>query len=288
MNEASFDYYYENMACIAQSVFQWINLPNSIDVVSMERMLYNRGNICIFFDEILEQWLALPFVYSGNFDVYGYPYKRTVFSNYNSYRKTVTPENSVIIFDSRYRNMQTYECVYYYAQRLWDIDRTIDINAHAQKTPPLFTSDKATRMAIKNAYQQWDGNMPALAINKKLDTKNVVQYFSNPPFIGAPLYELRANIWNDFLTSIGVPNSSIHKKERLTSDESRRLSGGSIASRYPRLDCREYAVNQLNDLKLWRETVGDKVEVSYQQELDTGGEVSDGSEIHDSDGRNNP
>ena len=74
------------------------------------------------------------------------------------------------------------------------------------------------------------------------------------------IYQLKTQIWNEALTYLGISNLNIQKKERLISDEVTRNQGGTIASRYSRLESRREAVKKINDM------FGTNIEVNYRED----------------------
>lgn len=55
-------------------------------------------------------------------------------------------------------------------------------------------------------------------------------------------------IWNDVLTYLGISNVTFEKKERMLQDEITRSQGGTIASRYSRLEARRQACREINKM----------------------------------------
>ena len=62
------------------------------------------------------------------------------------------------------------------------------------------------------------------------------------------MYELKTNIWNEALSYLGISSVNNVKKERLITDEVQRNLGGTVASRYPRLNMRVQACNEINEM----------------------------------------
>lgn len=131
-----------------------------------------------------------------------------------------------------------------FALRLANIDRTIDVNINAQKTPVLIKSGENERLSMVNLYQQYDGGMPFIFGSDQLNTDNITSIRTDAPFVAPQLYELKTNIWNEALTYLGISNVNITKRERLVSDEVNRSQGGSIASKFSRLHERQTAVEK--------------------------------------------
>ena len=68
------------------------------------------------------------------------------------------------------------------------------------------------------------------------------------PYVCDKLYTLKTQIWNEALTYLGISNVSFQKRERLISDEVMRSMGGTMASRFSRLEARRQAAAQINKM----------------------------------------
>lgn len=246
MNVRTFRQYYDRLMEIAISTFEYANLPETIDARFLEYTLFTDGQALFFEDEELG-FLGLQCTIGGNLDVYRVPIVRYAYST-NGYRAERDKSNSVIIYNNQIRT-NSLNAVEMYAMRLYELDRTIDVNVKAQKTPVLIEceSDKQ-RLTMKNLYMQYDGNQPFIYGHSGLDVKsgNLSALKTDAPYISDKLYELKKNVWNEALTYLGVPNITEQKKERLITDEVTRGMGGVIASRFSRLEARQYAVKQIN------------------------------------------
>lgn len=280
-NMLSNNMYLRRLCELSMSMFQWGGLPDTVDVRYMEMELFLTGQALFFRDDVLGD-LALSCLANGGFDVYGEPVARRAYSRYSGYNSGVlTDENSVIIWNN-YMRMPSAQDVLYYAQRLWDLDNTIDVNARAQKTPVLIQCDEKQKLTLKNVYKEFDGNSPVLFGDKNLDIKGFGVLKTDAPFVGDKLYELKTQIWNEALTYLGISNVSYQKRERLITDEVTRSQGGTIASRYSRLAMREQACEKINKL------FGLNVSVRYRQDFQLtdvdGNVIGDGGDVSGEDG----
>lgn len=242
-NNKSYIQYFDRLTELAISMFEWQNLPDTVDARYMELVLFNRGQIVFFKDDDLG-YLALPNAGSGRFNVYGIPVGRRAYA-VNGYNKKLTDKDSVIIWNNMLHNGSSFE-VEQYAQRLWEIDRTIDVNVKAQKTPVLIKCDEHERLTMKNLYMQYDGNSPVIWGDKNLNTNGVQSISTQAPYVADHLYQLRTQLYNEILGVLGISNISYQKRERLISDEVIRSLGGTIANRFTRLEPRRQACKEIN------------------------------------------
>lgn len=257
MNNMSYMFYFNRLKELALSMFEWKNLPETCDERFLELALFDCGQAIFFKDEVMGE-LALRCTVSGGFNVYNVPIKRRAYA-VNGYHKNLTIEDSVIIYNN-YLRINTVDAMRLFAMRLWEYDNIIDVNARAQKTPVLLHCSENERLSVLNAYKEFDGNAPVIYADKSLDLKNFDVLTTNAPYVADKMYTLKTQIWNEALTYLGISNLNIQKKERLVADEVVRNQGGTIASRYSRLNARRMAAEQINNM------FGLELEVNYRQD----------------------
>lgn len=245
MNNNTFMQYYNRLLELSVSMFEWKNLPPTIDVRFLELALFSDGMAVFFKDDVLG-CLALRTMIGGTLNVYQIPNIRTAYAS-NGYNKTLDNENSVIIFNNliHTNNMLDVEM---FAKRLYNIDRIIDVNINAQKTPILVRCDENQRLTMKNLYMKYDGNEPIIFGDKNLSTNSLQVLKTDAPYMADKLSDLKSRIWNEALTYLGISNTNIIKRERMIRDEVVRNQGGTIASRYSRLEARRQACKQINEM----------------------------------------
>lgn len=260
-NTATYGQYLRVLSELAVSMFEWRNVPDSIDVRYLEMQLFLTGVAVWFKDEELENQpqLCLSCLPAGNFDVYGYPTRRTAYSRYNGYNKTLSESDSVIIYNNFLRTPSVTDSMIY-ARRLYKLDRIIDVNANAQKTPVLVRATEKQRLSLLNVYNEYDGNAPVIFGDNDLDPTALRAVTTNAPFVADKIYELKTQYWNEALTRLGISNINTQKKERMITDEVSRNQGGVVASRYSRLESRRTAANKINQM------FGTNITVEYRQD----------------------
>ena len=242
-NNATYLQYYMHLAELSMSMFEWKNLPDTVDARFLELTLFEDGQIVFFKDEELG-YLCLQCAVNGGFNVYRIPTNRRAYA-VNGYQKNLTENDSVIIYNNFLRTNSMLD-VRNFAERLYNIDRAIDVNINAQKTPILIKCDEQQRLTMLNTYQQYDGNQPVIFGDKALNTNAFQVLNTGAPLVADKLYTLKTQLWNECLTYLGISNINVQKKERLITDEVTRNQGGTIASRYARLEARRQACDQIN------------------------------------------
>lgn len=267
LNTHSFQYYVDRLTELSISMFEWKNIPDTIDIRYVELQLFLAGNVVYFRDEVVGD-LCLNCLIQGQLDVYGYPIRRRAYSMYNNYQKDLDRDNSVIIWNN-FLHKNTAPMVQDYARRLGALDRIIDTNVNAQKTPVLVQGTEKQRLTLKNLYKEFDGNAPFIFGDKSLDLNALKVLKTDAPYVADKIYELKTQYWNEALTYLGIANINVQKKERMITDEVTRNQGGTIASRYSRLESRRQAVEKINEM------FGTDIEVNYREDYQLSEKVQD-------------
>lgn len=244
-NNFTYLQYYNRLTELATSMFEWKNLPDTIDERFLELALFTDGMAVFFEDEDLG-YLALRTMIGGRLNVYQIPLERNAYAN-NGYHRSLDESNSVLIFNNMLHTNSILD-VEMFSKRLYEFDRIIDVNARAQKTPVLISCTEPQRLTLKNLYMQYDGNMPVIFGDKSINPDALKVLTTHAPYISDKIYQLKIQYWNEALTYLGISNATFQKKERLISDEVLRSQGGTIASRYSRLNARRKACDEINKM----------------------------------------
>lgn len=288
-NEFSAIYYLNRLTELAMSMFEWKNLPKSIDYRFLEYILFYDGKALFSKDDGLDEMIVTKCSMSGKMNFYRVPRDRRAYAD-NGYQRQLTDKDSIVCFNNMLRQ-PCYPAMVFYAKKLWRIDRTIDINLNAQKTPVLVEASEDERLTMKNVYMQYDGNQPVIFGSKNMGLADNLKVFkTDAPYICDKLMDLKNQTWNEALTYLGISNLNIQKKERLVADEAIRQMGGTIASRQSRLEMRRQACEEVNRMfgtDIWVDYREDYREldetVTLENETEAGG---DKKVIRDSEAEN--
>lgn len=265
MNNRTYLQYYNRLTELAISMFEWQNLPKTVDQRFLEMCLFGDG-MCVFFQDEVLGYLSLQCMIGGKLNVYRIPMERKAYAT-NGYQRELDGTNSVIIFNN-YLHTNSMLDVEMFSKRLYNLDRAIDVNANAQKTPVLIQCDESQRLTMKNLYKQYEGNEPFIFGSKGLDANGLKVLQTGAPYVADKLYELKTQIWSEALTYLGISNINVVKKERMITDEVTRNQGGTVASRYSRLESRRQACKQINEmfgLNIWVDYREDFQDIEEQQ-----------------------
>lgn len=245
LNNRTYLQYIEHLTELSISTFEYENVPDTVDTRFLELTLFEKGQALFFEDDVYGP-VVMMFASNGPFDIYRVPLNRHAYA-VSGYQNDLNERNSVIIYNNMIRTNSILD-VKMYARRLYNLDRAIDVNANAQKTPVLVVCDQEQRLTMLNLYKEFDGNAPVIFGEKSLDLSALKVLKTDAPYVADKLFELKTQTWNEALTRLGISNVSYQKRERLIKDEVNRSQGGVIASRFSRLNARREAVEKINEM----------------------------------------
>lgn len=225
MNNETYIDYLERMKKICLSMFEWQNLPDTMNERYLEMCLYYKGQAALLKDSNYG-YINTQAADSGYINIYGLPTLINCFSySYNTQRNLYVPDSddneddSCILVMNTFERVPTCATIELFAQRLADAQRLIDTNISAQRTPVLILTDKNQEFSLRNLYTQYDGNTPVIFANKdQLNPEGIRTINTEAPYIIDKVMNYKREIWNEFLTTIGVSNLS-EKRERLVTAE---------------------------------------------------------------------
>ena len=245
LNNTTYINIFNRLKELAITRFKYEGLPDTVDERYLELTLFRNGSAVFFWDDVLG-YLALPVAWQNQFTVYEQPVNYRAYA-VNGYQKYLNDKDSVIIWNNQLHTVNIND-IENYAIRLYNLERIIDVNADAQKTPVIIQGNKEQSLTLKNLYKEYEGNARVIFGYDSLDLNALTVLKTDAPYVADKIYELKTQIWNEALTFLGIPNLTIQKKERVISDEVSRSIGGTMASRYAILQSRQQAIDKINKM----------------------------------------
>ena len=233
VNDATYWDYLDRLKKVAMSMFEWVNLPESMNARYIEKCLYYNGSAAFLYDDIMG-YINTNCSTSGQINIYGIPTALNCYSyGYQEtrnvwtglkYDKEGNPVNEkgkdCILVMNNWDRTPTCSTLELFALRLYEAERACDVNIKASKTPVMVICDEEQRLTMKNLYLQYDGNEPFIFGDKNSLSDGMLKSINTQaPFIADKLMEYKKEIWNETLEFLGVNTLSLEKKERLISDE---------------------------------------------------------------------
>lgn len=240
--------YRREMLNLAQNVFEFINMPEYIDIAYLNRTLLFNGSIAFFYDDVLKSVIALPYDVLGNLDIYGRPLEIMARSANGRYYRRLNRDEFVIMYDNNGR-YPIFEDIIQMSERIALCVRTEDVNIIQQRTPRIWKTNKDKEYTVKNMINQIDGMMENVVTYDSIDIDDIGAVQAPAPYVTDKIDLHLEKLWAEFYRLIGVANLQEQKKERVIVDEMTASQGGTIASRYSRFEPRAKAIKEIN--KKW-------------------------------------
>lgn len=234
INDLTYIDYLNRFKKVALSVFEWVNLPKSMNAQWLEKCLYYNGMATLLKDKNYG-FINTNCCSNGKLNIYGLPTNLNCYSfEYQTNRKLYTGLMTGLT-EAQKEAREYYECILVqnnwdrtptagsmelFALRLYEAERTADVNIKAQKTPVMILVDEEQRLMMVNLYNQYDGNIPFIFGDKKQLGSDILRAIkTDAPFIADKIIDYKKEIWNEALTFLGINNIMVDKKERLITDE---------------------------------------------------------------------
>lgn len=262
-NTNSYRIWFNRIAEIFMSRFQWDNLPDEIPEQFIEQSLMRQGACWLGKSSSAGVALAARMNTRARPDFYGDPVEFECYGlngvHFTAYRRPGDGREFVgVPIWNNYQRTPSYLTIREYALRLALIERTIDVNVNGQKTPRIICGTQEQILSYKNAINDIDTFSAALIVDKSLDVNESLQVFAQPaPYVADKLKLLSRDQWAEVLDMGGVGQPP-EKRERLNEREIETSIMSAQATLYSGLTCRQEAA------KLFNNMFGYNVQVSYR------------------------
>lgn len=217
-----FDFYRRKLERLLLTMFTWENLPDGISERYLERSLYETG--LVIFYKSNSGFTKGSFVIAKatpiGYNAYNEPTGFRAYSDNGIINEMVKACDCVPIWND-YQRMGNISNVNYYAKRISNIEKTIDINLEQLKTPTIVTCPEGQKESVKAVFAKKTNGEPLILVDEDFMSTNSIKVFDLKATNHIPqLSESKREIISDALTFFGVNNVPVSKKERLIVSES--------------------------------------------------------------------
>lgn len=227
INSQTYFDYLDRFKKIATSLFEWKNLPSSMDARYLELSLYYMGKACMLFDKDYG-FINTKCAFGGSLNIYGIPTSLNCWSysyqtdrnTYVGYSDESNKDKIAILVMNNNQMIPTAPTLELFAQRLAETQRACDLNIRQQKFPRILLTDKKQELTMRNLVNQIDDNELNIFGDKNILSPEAIRSIdTNAPYVADKLTDYKREIWNEALTFLGISNMD-SKRERMIVSES--------------------------------------------------------------------
>jgi len=257
-----YNHYVGYLSKLIYQLFEWENLPDTVDPRYLEMTLHNSGQLAFHKDKNVG-YIVLKGTQAGKLNHYGVMdrFQAVTVGNFNEitrqfyiYHYLGQNENKInpdkrdygVLIQNNDLATPTMNAVRLFAIELAELKATIRTNVLAQKTPYIITGNDLNMLTMKNIYSQVEANSPAIFTDKTVDLETFNVHLTPAPFVADKLNTQRNAVWNEFMTFIGINNANLEKKERMLEEEVTSNNEQMTASENIMLKSRLEACERIN------------------------------------------
>lgn len=226
-NLLTYDQVMANARLLATSRFKWESkdvMPKDRLSEFIEMLLYLKGQCALFKDT--DGWKVRCCVPSGGLDEYGQPASFNLTDYNGTHMVTVKNDDERFIWiKNNAACIPTIFWIVKYCNRVAKIERTMDLNIDAQKTPFMIETSPEIHLSIQNIFKEIRQMDEVVYVDQKTGIKDNVQVLKlDAPYLVDKLYTQKQNEFNDLLNFLGIntvkeKTAHILYKEATATDE---------------------------------------------------------------------
>lgn len=292
MDEVSFieALYRERLQEMSVNRFKWTGLPDDVDERFVEMTLFETGMILACKPHQMPEGLPkneVMFLRGAPTEGMDYQYNPLGFRYYGNdiFEGELSVKDKKVqpIYANRMRTPDA-KILWWYARRLAEVERTIDINLKSARKTRLLLVPEEQKLTAINVLRQWDAGEPAVLGGDKLneDMFSTLDMQMQSSFL-SDVPAAKNKIFNDCMTWLGIDNANQDKKERLVASEVDANGEQVSANRAVALNERKLGAERANEL------FGLNIDVNWADEYKTDRveEENSNGELHDDATGNN-
>jgi len=238
-------FYIRHLQELSANRFEWKGLPNSVPQRFLEMTLLRNGLSVFYFNEKHGRYVSLRAGSAGAPNMYDNPTHYWVNGNLDI-NERVEARNCVPIW-ANYMRLPDLDVIRLYAKKLAEIDKSIEINAKNLRKTRVILADENQRLSWQNINRQFEEGVEVIYGTSALDVTaaQVLDFQSDPQGV-LNLQIVKAKMWNEVMTYLGINNANQDKKERLVASEVEANDEQVFATKAIALNARREACDAIN------------------------------------------
>lgn len=238
-------FYIRHLSELSANRFKWTGLPNSVPQRFLEMTLLRNGLSVFYFNRKYERYVSLRAASAGKPNMYDNPTSFWVNGNLDI-NERVMASDCVPIWANYFRTPDL-DIINLYSKKLAEIDRSIEINAKNLRKTRVILADENQRLSWQNINRQFEEGVEVIYGTSAMDTMaaQVLDFQSDPQGV-LNLQIVKAKMWNECMTYLGINNANQDKKERLVASEVEANDEQVFATKAIALNARREACEAIN------------------------------------------
>ena len=247
-NTREFDFHYRHLKKLITNMFKWEGLPDYISTRFLEDVLFHNG--LVVFCENDSKILTVTRATSTYLNEYDEPSEFQCYSRNTNQLDNFTRNinNCVPIYNNSLMQGSSVD-VLYFAQKLTNIDKAINVNLENLKQPYLISAPEGQEISVEKIMQKRANGEPfILTYADSMKNIEIKPFNFDIKNYTKELQEVKQNQLAEALTYYGINNVNIYKRERLTSGEVDQNNEQIFFNKESMLHCREQACLKINKM----------------------------------------
>ena len=237
----------ENQLNKSLTMFEWQNLPDTLPMVELEKMLQINGYA------VIAKYKGNVYAFNGGFsgqDPYNRPTHVIISNPALKMNKTYTINEDCIVIQNDDMKQGLIKIYEYFGQRLIENQITMLMTDYNLRMPFTISSsdDQTTQSAKEYLHKIIDGSLGVIAEQKLFKALSVTPTNTKQTATFADLYGYQQFILAQLNNTIGLATNNNMKRERLTTNEIEINKNASYPLVDNMLKNRQQAVEQINKM----------------------------------------
>lgn len=204
---------------VATQLFKWEGLPDTIPAHFIEDRLFRKGSIMFAKTDLTGEFVT-DYVNEGTIDMYDRPTKYRVVNNDRNINGISFPREEVVIIKNNINKLPTEILIEKNIDELVELHITKLMNQTWQRMPVIFQGNHTVVQSLRSLIEDMlEGGSPVAITDKSLNIDMINPIDTRTQYLGAELRDETKMVVGELLTTLGINNLEVSKKERLVAAE---------------------------------------------------------------------
>lgn len=220
-------FYYLNWGkTLATGIYSYVNMNKHLGYGAEQMLkedLFENTNTC-FYKHDTWGWIVCNFL-TGPENYYNAPTWYEIYTKGGLFRKRVTQEDIIVIRNTNVGYLgrpspSQRQNISLWADRMTDLQITMDINIEQQRTTTIVQTSKDTLQTVLNVLEQNEIGVAKVIAQKDFDLQDMFKVLDgSSPYNVDRMMRYKHDLMNELLTYLGICNANTDKTQSMTEAE---------------------------------------------------------------------